>query len=157
LSALMVVLVVPNVSVFAAPARAGQPTGVVSGAARSADGPTLPGITVRLRNVESGQLFGETTSAADGQFSFASIVPGNYVVELVNASGEVLGASAPISLSEAAMTVSGLTVRSFALGAANRGGGFLLSTWGIVTIAAIGAGVLGIVVATNKDDASPAK
>ena len=158
LSTLMVTLFLPHLPVFAAHAAAAQlRNGVIAGAARSSEGPVLPHLTVRLRSVETGRLAGETITAEDGQFIFTGLTPGSYVVELVSATGRVLGTSAPITLSTTAMTMTGLTVRAFALSVAKGGGAFLLSTWGVVTIAAIGAGVVGVVVATNRADASPAK
>jgi Carboxypeptidase regulatory-like domain len=163
LSSLIVALIAPSVPVFAAPARAGQPPGSISGLARSASSQPLPNTVVRLRSAETGQISGSTTTGAAGQFSFAALNPGTYVVEVLDAAGQVVGTSAAIVLSPAAMIASGLVIQASALGTAAAAGAvggasFLGSTLGIVTIAAIAAGVVGaVVVVRNNDDASPAR
>lgn len=160
LSALIVALVVPNVPLFAAHAVAGQEaTGTISGTARNAAGAVMPNIGVRLRNVGTGQLVATTRADAQGQFRFAGLPPGNYAVELVNDRSEVLGFSAPVLLTAQTMVATDLAVTASAIGqaAAAGGGAFLTSTLGLVTIAAIGAGVVGVVVAANRSDASPSR
>jgi hypothetical protein len=163
LSALVVALIVPTVPVFAAPARAGQlPSGTISGVARSASGQPLPDHVVRLRNAETGQLTASTTSGAAGEVSFAGLNSGTYVVEVLNAAGQVIGTSAAIVLSPLAMVASGLVIQASAIGAAaaagSAGGAFLTSTLGIVTIAAVAAGVVGAVaVVRNSADASASR
>jgi Carboxypeptidase regulatory-like domain len=160
LSAVMTALAVPGVPLLAAPAPAGQAaTGTISGSARSASGQAMPNATVRLRNVQTGQLAGSTTSGAGGEFSFAALNPGTYVVEVVNAVGEVVGTSAVISLTPTALAATGVTVTASAVEflAEAGGGSFFASTLGIVAIAAVGAGVVGAIVVANKDDASPSR
>ena len=164
LSSLIVALVVPSVPVFAAPARARQlPAGTISGVARNASSQPLPNQAVRLRNAETGQLTATTTTGAAGQFSFTGLNPGTYVVEVLDDRGQVIGSSAAIVLSQGAMIAGGLVIQASALGAAGvaaagaTGGAFFSSTLGIVTIAAIAAGVVGAVVVVGKNDASPSK
>ena len=166
LSALIVALVVPNVSLFGAPVPAGQPaTGTISGAARTASGEAMPNATVRLRNLQTGQLAGTTTAGADGSFIFTALSPGNYAVELVNAAGEVVGTSAIISLTAPAMVATNLVVtasaaaaRTAVAAAAIAGGSFFTSSLGIVTMAAVGAGVTGVALAMNNSgNASPSR
>ena len=41
-----------------------------------------------MRNANTGELTGSTTSNQAGQFSFAGLQPGNYVVEIVDAGGK---------------------------------------------------------------------
>jgi hypothetical protein len=164
LSALVVALVVPNVSLFGAPVPAGQPaTGTVSGAARTASGDAMPNATVRLRNLQTGQLAGTTTAGADGSFIFTALGPGNYAVELVNALGEVVGTSSIISLTAPAMVATNLIVTASAASArtavaAVAGGSFFAGTLGVVTIAAVGAGVTGVALAmSNNGNASASR
>ena len=59
----------------------------------TADNDPIPRAHVRLRNVGSGKI--EAVSAADeaGKFTFSSIEPGTYLVELVNESASVLAVS----------------------------------------------------------------
>ena len=163
LSALIGVLAVPIVPSVAAPVPAGQqPTGLIAGSARSASGQGMSNATVRLRNLQTGQFAGETTAAADGSFSFAGLGPGNYAVEVVNVEGAVVGTSASISLNTTAMTVTNLIVTASVVAqnaapAAAAGGSFFASTLGIVTIAAVGAGVAGTIVVATNGDASPSR
>jgi Carboxypeptidase regulatory-like domain len=162
LSSLIVALVVPSVPVFAAPVRAGQPpAGSISGVAQSATAQPLANHAVRVRNAETGQLTASTTTGAAGQFSFTGLNTGTYVVEVLDAGGQVIGTSAAIVLSPTAMVASGLVIQASALdraaAAGSAGGSFFTSTLGIVTLAAIAAGVVGAVVVVGKDDASPSK
>ena len=158
LSAVIAALAVPALPLFAAPAPPGQgATGTISGLARGASGEAMSNTAVRLRNARTGQLAGSTTTGADGQFTFAALNPGTYVVEVVNAVGDVVGTSAAISLAAGAMTATAVTVTAaasqFLAGAG--GGSFFATTLGAVTIAAIGAGIVGVIVVANRDDASP--
>ncbi len=157
LPAVIAALAVPAVPLFAAPAPAGQAAaGTLSGSARGASGETMPNTTVRLRDARTGELAGSTTTGADGQFTFAALNPGTYVVEVVNGVGEVVGTSAAVSLATGAMTATAVTVTASAAQFAAAGGGsFFASTLGAVTIAAIGAGIVGVIVVANRDDASP--
>lgn len=158
LSAVIAALAVPAVPLFAAPAPAGQgATGTLSGSARTASGEAMPNATVRLRDARTGQLAGSTTTGADGQFTFTALNPGTYVVEVVNAVGEVVGTSAAISLAATAMTATGVIVTETAAQflAAAGGGSFFGSAMSAVAIAALGAGIVGVIVVGSRDDASP--
>lgn len=151
-----------------------QTNGAISGVA-SVDGKPLANTTVRLRNVDTGQLVGNTTSNAQGQFSFTGLGPGNFVVETVAANGTILGTSAAIALTAAAMTITGITVSTSAAAIAAAGGaaagvagtagavgggaalGTGLSTT-LITVLAVGGGLgitAGIIAANN--DASPSR
>jgi Carboxypeptidase regulatory-like domain len=163
LSALIGALAVSIVPSVAAPVPAGQqPTGLVAGSARSASGQGMPNVTVRLRNLQTGQFAGETMAGADGSFSFAGLGPGNYAVEVLNAEGAVIGTSSSISLTTTAMTATNLVVSTSAVArtaavAAAAGGSFFTSTLGVVTVAAIGAGVAGTIVVATNGAASPSR
>lgn len=153
-----------------------QTNGQISGLA-SVDGKPLANVTVRLRNVDTGQLVGNTTANAQGQFSFTGLGPGNFVVETVSSTGTILGTSTVIALTATAMVASGITVGTSAAalaaaggvgaaaGAAGAGAGAAAAAGGVaagaglsttvivVTAVGIGLGVTGAVVALN--DASP--
>ena len=90
-------------------AAAGPDTGQIAGWA-SADGSPVRNATARLRDLESGQLVGTTTSDNLGIFVFVTLPPGTYVVELVCGGGALLGASAPIALVAGAMIAHDVTV-----------------------------------------------
>jgi hypothetical protein len=143
---------------FAAKTPQGQ-TGTINGIAQNAQGQNLANYTVRVRNVTTGQLAGSTTSGATGQFSFVGLDPGRYVVEIVNQAGDIIGTSAALSVAAGAtVTITvGATAAAAASAAAAGGTSFLASTAGIITVAAVGAGVAGIVVAANKSNASPSR
>jgi hypothetical protein len=140
------------------------PGATLSGTATSSTGQTIAQTTVRLRDLATGQLVSTTQSAANGAFSFAGLPAGNFVVEVVNAAGQIIGTSASITVAAGA-TITGVTVSATAAaalgtaagaaaaGAATAGG---LSTAAVITSVALGAGVAGAVaVATNH--ASPSR
>jgi hypothetical protein len=156
-----------------ASARIVAQAGAISGVA-TVDGKPLANVTVRVRNVNTGQLVGNTTANAQGQFSFAGLGPGNFVVETVSANGTIIGTSAAINLTTAAMVVTNVAVGTSAAALAAAGGvgtgmaaggavaggaaagGFGLSATAIA-LTAVGAslGVAGIVIANN--DSSPSQ
>jgi len=152
-----------------------QNTGQIAGNA-VIEGKPMGNVTVRLRNVDTGQLVGNTTTNAQGAFSFSGLPPGNFVVETVAANGTILGTSATISLAAGAMIAGAVTVSTTAaaaaaagVGAAAGGAGAAGATAGgaaaagaglsttaiVVTAAAVTLGAAGIVVATN--DSSPSQ
>src|SRR5207253_2699937 len=108
----------------------------ISGSARSAKART----TIRLRNVANNQVVGTTTADASGKFSFAGLEPGNYIVEVVDASGAVIGASTAMAL-EAGAAISDVAVAGGAAVAGTASAPFFGSLLGIVTVAAAGAAV----------------
>jgi len=155
--------------------RAMQPGGVISGIA-SVDGKPLANVTVRLRNVDNGQLVGTTTSTPQGKFSFTGIGAGTFVIETVAANGTILGTSAAVSLAAGAMGatdvavltsatalaaaggIGGAAAAGAAAGAAGAGaatGGALGGTLGLVGLTAGLIGATTLVVVAN--DASPSK
>jgi uncharacterized surface anchored protein len=98
-----------------------QANGAISGVA-SVDGKPLANVTVRLRNVDTGQLVGNSTANAQGEFSFTGLGPGNFVVETVAANGTILGTSTAIVLTAAAMVATGVVVSTSAAAIAAAGG-----------------------------------
>jgi hypothetical protein len=156
-AALMFALVVPSVPLLAA-GSAAQSAGLVAGTARSPTGQAIPRIAMQLRNLQTGEIVGTTISDTDGLFRFEGLQPGTYAAEILNAAGEVVGASASVVLSAPAMVATGLTATAVGggLAGAGIGAGFLTSAWGLVTIAAIGAGVVGVTVAA-RPNASPSR
>jgi uncharacterized surface anchored protein len=151
---LMLLMSVP--SAFAG-AAAPATTGSVAGTASDPAGKALANATVNLRDLTSGQLAGTTTSNAAGQFSFAGLAPGNYAVEIVNAAGEIVATSAPITVAAGA-AVTGVSVTAAGMAGALAGGSaigsFLGSTLGIITLAS-GLGIAGVTAA--RGTASPSR
>jgi hypothetical protein len=148
-------------------AQASQPASL-SGTASSSAGQTLANVTVQLRDVVTGQLAGTTTSTATGAFSFGGLQAGTYTVEVVSATGQIVGTSAAISVTAGA-TVTGIAVSATAAvvaggaaaaGAAVAGGTAAaggISTAVIVTTVAAAAGVAGAVAVATNGNASPSK
>ena len=79
----------------------------VMGVAWNVDNTPLGGVTVRLRNLTTGKA--EATAVADsvGQFSFAHIEGGTYVVELLGENGKV------VTVGQAFVIGQGETVATF--------------------------------------------
>jgi hypothetical protein len=142
-------------------ADAGQGTGKLSGIARDAQAQALAGVKVQLRNIDTGQLVATTKAAADGAFEFTGLNPGNYIVELVDNSGKIIGLS-PATALAASGAITGLVVSASASGAvagaaaAGGAGAFFSSTGGILLLVGIGAGVTAAVIAATND-ASPSR
>jgi hypothetical protein len=148
-------------------ARAQAPAvpGAINGTARTAAGKVLPGYTVQVRNLQTGELVGTTTSTAAGGYSFTGLVPANYAVELVDSSGAVVGSSASIAVGAGATSATAVALTASATsaaaagaaGAAAAGGGMGsgLTTALIVTGIAASAGIVGAVVVVR--DASPSR
>lgn len=141
--------------------RAAQGTGSLGGTAADKAGTQLSGVRVQLRNVDTGQLAGNTTSASNGTFSFTGLAPGNYVIEIVDAAGKIIGTSAAIAVAAGA-AIAGIAVMASAAGsvaaaaAAGGLGAFFTSTGGILVLAGVGIGATaGVIAATNN--ASPSQ
>jgi len=157
----MVLVIVAIALGLAVSANAGQGTGKISGTARNAQDQILAGVKVQLRNIDTGQLVATTKAGPDGAFEFTGLNPGNYIAEIVDDSGQIIGVS-PSTPLVAGGVIAGLTITASAggalAGAAAAGGlgAFFLSTGGILLLVGIGAGVTaGIIAATN--DASPSR
>jgi hypothetical protein len=134
--------------------------GSVSGVAAHRGGTALGNYAVRIRNVDSGELAGATKTDVAGQYSFANLPPGSYVVELTLGQGAVIGTSSVVALADGE-SVDGVSVAPSAaaldaIAGGVKGGSFFRSTSGIVVMAAA-AGGIGALAYNTKDDASPSK
>lgn len=148
---------------------AGAPFGVVAaqqdsialaGRALSSTLQALPNVRVQIRDLKTGLLVNSTISDATGEFSFESLKPGDYMVEVADAAGHVQGMSAPFTLGAARTArVSVVSVSSGAVTAA-KGAGFSLFGLGpvssVAVLGAAGAAAVTAVVAT-RPDASPSR
>jgi hypothetical protein len=151
------ILVCANPMVFAA----GAP-GQISGVATLQSGEHLAGQVARLRSLDQDQIAAVTTTGGAGTFSFAGVNAGSYIVEILS-EGSVVGTSTPVTLTSRNMIASNITVTAAAAPAAALaplallgGGSFWTSAFGMVTVAAIAAGVTTAYVVT-KDDPSASK
>lgn len=136
-------------------------TGGVNGTAADPSKNPLANHTVRLRNVADGQIAGSTTSAANGTFSFTGITPGNYVIEIVNAAGNIVGTSSAVAVTAgtvATVTVTATAIAAAAAAAAGAGGlAGLLTGTSLIVVTAAGIAGVAIAVAATRDEASPSR
>jgi hypothetical protein len=153
--ALVLAMAAPASGVLAAGAGQTQGVGSISGVAH-AGSKVAANTTVRLRGLANGQLAETATTNTLGQFTFTGLNPGNYVIEVVNAAGDIIGTSATVSVAAGA-AVTGVAVTLAATAATVAGGSFFTSTLGIVSVAAAGAAVAGVTVAANRPTASGSK
>jgi hypothetical protein len=154
------------VSVMAAPSPAAKPaqqqqTGTLEGVAQGADKAPLPNYTVRVRNVQTGQLAGSTTTNAAGEFSFSSLAPSSYVVEVVDAAGKIVGLSPTLTVAAGTVGTVTVTVSVAAAQAIAAGTGFSVLGLGTAASAAVIAGAatvgVGLAVASTKKPASASR
>ena len=125
-------------------ASAAQGTGKLSGVARDAQGQAMPGVKLQLRNVDTGQPVATTKAGPGGAFEFTGLNPGNFIVEIVDDSGKIIGLSPSTALA-AGGAIAGLIVSASAAGAMA----------GAAAAGGIGAGVTaGVIAATNDASGS---
>jgi hypothetical protein len=132
----------------------------LSGIAVTPDGQPLGNVAVRARNLLTNEVNGSAQTSEKGEFAILNLQTGNYVVEIVNDDGSILGTSAFVSVTAGAM-VTGLTITA-ATGVLTATGTGLLATLGAitarsVTAAAAAAGVAGMVVPPDVPIASPSR
>lgn len=157
----MVALGVPSAA-FSAPAspRAQQDTsrlGTISGTAKDSHGAPMANTMVRVRDKSTGQVVKQGVSDAAGGFNIGGLPPGNYVVEVVNTAGQVVGLSSTVAV--AAGATATVTVTATAVGtiaAAGAGGGFgILGLGTAASVSVIGGaaavGIVGIAAAYNNN------
>jgi hypothetical protein len=142
-------------------AAARQQTGGVKGVAADAAKKPLPNHTIQLREAKTGKLVGTTTTNAAGEYVFSGISPGEYIIEIVDAQGNILG-TATVTVSSdrvavVAVTATALGAAAVAAGAAAGGlAGLLTGTSLLVSAAATAAGIT-IAVIAAREEASPSR
>lgn len=124
-------------------------------------GNPIADVTVRARDLLNGQIGGSTSTAAAGQFA-VSVNPGSYILEVVDAGGQIIGTGPFVSAAAGTAIASAtITVTSGALSAVSTTGGLVstLTTAAAksVTYAAAAAGVAGVVTPGNVATASPSR
>lgn len=142
--------------------RQNQNQGQICGSTKDASQKPTAKASVRLRDQRSGALIATSTSDDNANYCFAGLPFGTFVVEMLDAAGNIVGTSASITLSTGAVVASGVTVTSTAAGviggaaggaggaaagagvggpaagAAAGAGSFFGSTLGIVTLVSVG-------------------
>ena len=91
---------------------------------------------MRLRN-DTGQIVATTETNADGEFSFAGLNPGNLVIEVVDANGDVVIVGAAIPLTAGAT----ITDVPLTLPSDDTSPSFFLTGGGLGLLAAVAAAV----------------
>ena len=143
-------------------AQAEAPAGTtISGTALRTDLKPLPAATVRLRNFDTTSIVRSMMAGPSGEFTFPPVPSGNYLIELVDFSGRVVGMVPPFVVSgtgplSVSVVAAGLGVTS----ASTAGGGFSLFGLGptatLAVLGAAGAAAVTAVVATQPE-ASPSR
>ena len=165
------VLLLPSVSPVLASQRVGAATPrqtVIRDIARNAtqaqvqgtvvapDGRPLPRTTVRARDLNTGDIAVATMTTMQGHFTI-TLGPGSYLLEIVDADGQIIGTSSLVSFSDGtSVTVPTITAtigRSASRVAALVGG----TTMATIVSAAAAAGVAGVVMAKDTSVASPSR
>jgi Carboxypeptidase regulatory-like domain len=115
-------------------------TATIVGYIWSADSSPIPSATLRLRNVVSGDVAVTASSNESGRFTFADVDEGTYVVEYVDANGNVLAVGSPFAVA------AGETVSTFLrLGSRGPFGGFFTTAAAAVVASAASIGVTAVV------------
>jgi hypothetical protein len=130
---------------------AAKATGTISGVAKATAGQPLAGHSVRVRSVRTGDVVAMARTTATGSFIVSSLDPGSYVVEIVDTAGRIIGTSA------IATVVEGSTASVVVTAASSELVGGMAGIAIAIIVAASAAAVVGIVVATTGDEASPSK
>jgi hypothetical protein len=131
----------------------------INGVAQSADKAPLRNYSVQIRNANSGQLVATTTSNQAGEFAFTNLQSGSYVVEIVDASGKVVGLSSAINVGAGATMTVTVNATAAAIAKAKAGGFSLFGLGPTASVAVIGAATAAAVTAVvaTRDDASPSR
>jgi hypothetical protein len=138
-----------TVSAVGSSTRSGQ--AMIHGTALDANGASLPNVTVRLRNLSSGEIEKVLTVDRTGEFTFVVRPEVPYIVEIADQTGQILAVGSVVSAQ--AGEVAGTTV-SLA-GKLPASAGLLGSTVGSVISAASGAGVTALQPQFDAPPASP--
>jgi hypothetical protein len=136
-----------------------QRGGQIAGRASTSDGNALANQAVQLRDLSTVSVVSSTFTNAFGEFVFAGLATGSYVVELVDA-GRVIAASGVVTLTAQSPVMTGvslMTVQPIAE-TGDEARSFWTSRAGQIILAAIAAGaVSGLVVAAQDSVASPSE
>lgn len=132
----------------------------ISGTVLSPTGQPITDTVVQARNLLTGVVEGSTRTATGGAFSIG-LPPGSYVLEIVDAGGQIVGTSSFIAAAAGATVAATVTATSGALTAVSTVTGLAatLTTTAAETVkfAAAAAGVAGVVTPAEISTASPSR
>ena len=132
----------------------------ISGTVVTPAGEPLANTLVRARNLLTGDIGGSASTAPRGEFAM-TVNPGNYMLEIVDPGGQILGTSSFISAAAGTAVTATVTASTGVLGAVGGPTG-LVATLGAtaarsVAFAAAAAGVAGVVTPPATVTASPSR
>ena len=111
-----------------------------------------------MRNLKTGDVLGVAVTNDAGTFTFPGLPAGSYIVEVIDATGKVLGTGAPVSV--AAGDTATTSVIAFGFGPAATATGFSFLGMGpLTTLTVLGAAAAASVTAvvSTHPDASPSR
>lgn len=132
----------------------------ISGTVVTPTGQPLANTLVRARNLLTGDIGGSASTATSGQFAI-TLNPGSYMLEIMDAGGQIVGTSSFISAAAGAAVTATVTASTGMLSAVGSATG-LVATLGAtaartVAFAAAAAGVAGVVTPQDTVTASPSR
>ena len=138
-----------------------QSGGTMTGVARGNHMQPVGRVNVQVRNVNTGALVGTTVTTEAGTFAFPGLPAGNYIAEVVDAAGKVLGVGAPVSVPAGGTATTSVIALAFGpTTAASIGSGFSFLGMGpVTTMTVLGAATAASVTAVvaTRPDASPSR
>jgi len=129
-----------------APAVAPNTAGSISGNAVTASNGQASGKSVQLRDAQSGRIVASSLTDKTGTFSFASVDPGNYIVEVLGANQAVVAASSVLTLHAGEALAVAIKLPLLVTG------GILGGTAAMATIIAAGAAAAGVLAVKTVGD-----
>ncbi|HEY5619788.1 MAG TPA: carboxypeptidase-like regulatory domain-containing protein [Vicinamibacterales bacterium] len=133
----------------------------IRGTVLSSTGQPLANTAVQARNLLTGRIAGFSSTTGAGQFSIVGLNAGSYVLEAVDATGQVIGTSSFVSAAAGTTVAVTVIATSGALSAVNTVTGFAatLTTTAAESVkyAAVAAGVAGLVAPVDVQTASPSR
>jgi hypothetical protein len=126
----------------------------LTGETTTATGARLPNHKVRLRHVSTGKVTAETVSNGSAAFAFTEVAPAQYLLEIVNAAGQVIGVSSVIPVSAGSTVFVTIAAKAAGAIAAASGGVSLFglgSTASAAVLAAAGAVAATAVIVTRRE------
>jgi hypothetical protein len=132
----------------------------VSGIVVTADGQPLGNTAVRARNLVTNAVAGSTRTDDKGSYTILNLRAGNYVLEIVDDEGTIIGTSAFVAATPGSF-VSGLNITAGVLNNLASETGLIATLGGTaarsLTAAAAAAGVAGVVIPPDVPVASPSR
>jgi hypothetical protein len=131
----------------------------INGSVVTSAGQPLPNTVVRARNLLTGRIAGTASTNGNGQFALAGLDAGRYVLEAVDAAGQIVGTSSLIFAAPGTTVAATVTATSGAMSAVNTitGAGTLSTAAQSLKYAALAAGVAGMVAPGGVATASPSR